>query len=344
MFGTFLCLLLVILLTAIWTSRVDNSAASHDHSHEHKHGHGHEHRHEDGLDAWSGEDYMLKPGVKETAKITHDMIVNALLSAGLSQETISTMNVLEVGSGPGAVTAHLLKTFSSVHALDTSPSMLKSLYTHLIGLSSSEDASLSYSLHALSPASPGLFESRTPLKSPTPTDSDKVLAPPRAKFDLVVVNLVLHHVDEVEPFMRGAVGLLDKDGWLVITEFAPDEMRDRVQGQGGGQAHGHGHGHGHGHHHRHNHGDHDHSTATDQGQAHSETEERNEAMIQGKALENGSVNAPGHFHPSFTIPALTKLLREAGLVDVRVERRGELPVFGPDQPPVGCLVARGRRP
>ncbi|WVF67868.1 hypothetical protein IAT40_002629 [Kwoniella sp. CBS 6097] len=342
MFGTFCFLSVVILLMTMWTSRTDTSLDSHTHQHGHGHGHGHHHQ-GDSNDAWSGEDYMLKPGVKETAKITHDTIVYALSSAGLDQEKIDVMNVLEVGSGPGAVTAHLLETFASVHALDTSPSMLKSLYTHLIA-PHPEDTKLSYSLHALSPSSPELFQSGTPLRFPTPSDPDRVLAPPRAKFDLVVVNLVLHHVDEVDPFMRGAVGLLESGGWLLITEFAPDEMRDRLQAQGEGHGSDHNHG-GHGHvhgHHRAGQGD-DFAHGEAQNSTDTEAEQRNKAMIEGKTLENGSVNAPGHFHPSFTISSLTQLLSDSGLIDVHVERRGEIPVFGPDQPPVGCLVARGRK-
>ncbi|OCF35930.1 hypothetical protein I317_00450 [Kwoniella heveanensis CBS 569] len=329
MYGAFFLSTVMLLLTGVWTSRVNTSVASHDHkaAHVHGHGHGHSHSHDhgDGHDAWSGEDYMLRPGVQETAQVTHDTIVYALSSAGLSQEEIGAMNVLEVGCGPGAVTSLLLNTFTSVHALDTSPSMLTTLYTRLIA-PHPQRTKLSYSLHALSPSSPELFKSGTPLRFPTPADPSRVLAPPRARFDLVVVNLVLHHVDEVEPFMRGAVGLLENGGWLVITEFAPNEMRDRLKHLGVDQGHAHGHGHGHGH------------------VAHSsEKDDGNEAETQGKTNEHGSVNSPGHFHSSFTISALTQLLSEAGLADVHGERRGELPVFGPDQPPVGCLIAKGRK-
>lgn len=42
---------------------------------------------------------------------------------------------------------------------------------------------------------------------------------PRDQFDVAVVNLVLHHVDDVEGFMAGLKDLLVEGGTVVFTEF-----------------------------------------------------------------------------------------------------------------------------
>ncbi|WVW80616.1 hypothetical protein I302_102602 [Kwoniella bestiolae CBS 10118] len=185
----------------------------HSHGHMHAHGHGHG---ETDADLWEKKDYLAMPGVFEVAQITHETILHALTSAGISEETYKAWDVLEIGSGPGTVTKHLLSTFASVHSIDVSPAMLLTLSQYLPAASY---PTLSYSLHTLSPDSPNLFHSKAPLRSPTEENKEREVVPPRGRFDLAVCNLVLHHVDDIPNFMVGAVGLVREGGWLVFTEM-----------------------------------------------------------------------------------------------------------------------------
>ncbi|WVQ86245.1 hypothetical protein IAT38_008413 [Cryptococcus sp. DSM 104549] len=266
----------------------------HQHAHQaHGHGHGHGHGGHDHGDAWSGEEYLARPGVKETAKISNDAIVYALTAAGKSDAEIKAMDVLEIGSGAGAVSTHLIETFASLQSIDTSPSMLLA-YSTLHPTSPSP--TITHSLHALSPASPQIFSSAEPLPCPSKDHPDRKVAPPRARFDLAVANLVLHHVDQVDKFMQGAVGLLKSGGWLVVTEFGKKEGENTMLVEG------------------------------------------------GKTLENGSVNAPGVYLPTFTPDTIAKLFKDHGLVDVHAEFRGKLPVFPEEDNWPECLLVRGRKP
>lgn len=58
---------------------------------------------------------------------------------------------------------------------------------------------------------------------------------------------------------------------------------------------------------------------------------------------HGSVNAPHHHNSVYSVQTITELFERHGLVDVHAEIRGELLVFGPENP-VPNLVARGRKP
>lgn len=104
--------------------------------------------------------------------------------------------------------------------------MLLSLSTLL---PSSSHPTLSHSLHFLSPSSPTDF--MTPLFSPIPSEPERKLVPPQREFDLAIANLVAHHVDDLDGWMEGAVGLLRKGGWLVVTEFGKEEGGKDVAGE-----------------------------------------------------------------------------------------------------------------
>lgn len=106
----------------------------------------------------------------------------------------------------------------------------------LIGFSARlADTRITHSLHFLSPSSPTDF--LTPLVSPTRNEPERKLQPPRAKFDVAVANLVLHHVGDWSGLMAGVQGLLaggaaDKQGgWFIGTEFGKVEgEKDVVEG------------------------------------------------------------------------------------------------------------------
>lgn len=52
------------------------------------------------------------------------------------------------------------------------------------------------------------------------------MAPPSSGFDVAVANLVIHHIDDLDPFFRGLKGLIRPGGWVVITEFGLEERED----------------------------------------------------------------------------------------------------------------------
>jgi len=123
--------------------------------------------------------------------------------------------------GAGAVTHHLAPTFHTVHGIDTSLSMLLTFSSHL-----PLSGNVTWSLHAISPSSPSTFASRLPLLSPTPNDEKREMVPPSSGFDVAVANLVIHHIDDLDPFFRGLKGLIRPGGWVVITEFGLEERED----------------------------------------------------------------------------------------------------------------------
>ncbi|KAK8850676.1 hypothetical protein IAR55_004596 [Kwoniella newhampshirensis] len=207
------------------------------HQHQHQHDQSYEHQHEqherrpqplDGHqhDAWSGEDYMLRPGTKETAVRSAESVVYALTSAGVTEKEMGEMDVLEIGCGPGSVTPHLEPHFSTIHSIDTSPSMLVAFSQNV-----PSSPKLTHSLHALSSSSATTFSSGQPQSSPTKDEPNREIVPPKQRFDLALANLVVHHVDDRESFMQGVVGLVKSGGWVVFTEFGREEGRE-VEGKG----------------------------------------------------------------------------------------------------------------
>ncbi|ORX40839.1 S-adenosyl-L-methionine-dependent methyltransferase [Kockovaella imperatae] len=282
----------------------DRHAHAHGHAQGHGHHHGHGHSHGHGVDNWSGEDYLQFPGMKETALKSHESVLHTLQGADITPEQVSTMSLIEIGCGAGAVTKLYAESFASVHAIDTSTSMLLAFSDRL-------PPKTTYSLHALSEDSPKDFQDGKEMFSPTKSEQERKLAPPRARFDIAVANLVLHHVDNLDGFMAGVVGLLNQGGWFVITEFAKNEDEG-------------------GHDHAHHHGGH--------SNAHDDELER------GKKLEGGSVNAPNHFHAAFSVDSITDFLKKYGFTDVHAEIRGKLPVWEDPAKYPSCLIARGRKP
>ena len=72
-------------------------------------------------------------------------------------------------------------------------------------------------------------------------------APDYHNFDLAVVSMALHHIENPRELLTRLVRLLKAGGVLVVIDWLPDAA-------GGHHHHEHGHGHGHGHDHSHQHG------------------------------------------------------------------------------------------
>lgn len=78
---------------------------------------------------------------------------------------------------------------------------------------------VTHSQHTLSAASAKEFASGEEVLSPTKADAERKARLPRAQWDLAVVNLVLHHVDDIEGFGKGLKDLIAPGGMVVFTEF-----------------------------------------------------------------------------------------------------------------------------
>lgn len=123
--------------------------------------------------------------------------------------------------GAGAVTKKIAPLVGTIHAIDTSLSMLRTLAKTV------DSPNVTHSLHGLSPRSAKEFEDRKPHKKPSanPAD-DQEIVPNFTRFDMAIANYVIHHVDDVEPFFVGLVGVVKPGGWVVITEFGLSDDKE----------------------------------------------------------------------------------------------------------------------
>lgn len=87
---------------------------------------------------------------------------------------------------------------------------------------------VTHSQHTLSASSGKQFASDEPVLSPTKADPQRQTQLPRQQFDVAVVNLVLHHVDDIVGFMTGLKDVVAPGGWVVFTEFTNLNMGHKV--------------------------------------------------------------------------------------------------------------------
>ncbi|EKC99425.1 Methyltransferase type 12 [Trichosporon asahii var. asahii CBS 8904] len=300
-----------------------------------------------GEDKWDGDDYLNQEGMLVASEANTRNVLAGLKAAGFPEDKLKSLNCLEIGSGPGAVTRHLLPLFGSVHSIDTSPSMLKTLSKQ----SFAQSDNLTWSLHALGADTAAAF--KTALPSPK-NGEDSSATPPRDQFDVAISTLTVHHVDDTKSFFAGAKALLKPGGVLVICEFTKDAegndvlaaLREKypemAHGHAGSGQHDHGHDHkketkGHEMHEGKHGGDsqskgHIH----DRGHAHAHGHAHHDDKVQ-------SVNAPGHFHPSFEIGDIRKMLQEAGFTDIE-GGNGEPVVIPKFKEAIPCIWVFARKP
>ncbi|GMK56327.1 hypothetical protein CspeluHIS016_0301670 [Cutaneotrichosporon spelunceum] len=169
-----------------------------------------------------------------------------------------------------------------------------------------QHSNVSYGLVSLGPGSAAEFKARNAFPSPSEAEPDRTAPPPVQAFDIAAVNLVLHHVDDIAPFMEGIKGVLKPGGVLVVTEFTVAE---------------------------------DGTDVVAKNRARKAEKDRNAA-----AEAAGTVNAPGHLHETFSLESIQKLLTRFGFTDVGAARGPILPVFGPDMDPVPGMYAYGLAP
>lgn len=272
-------------------------------------------------------------------------VLAGLKAAGYPEDKLKSLDVLEIGSGPGAVTRHLLPLFGSVHSIDTSPSMLKTLSKQ----SFAQSDTLTWSLHALGADSASAFKSALP--SPK-NGEDATATPPRAQFDVAISTLTVHHVDDIGSFLDGAKQLLKPGGVLVICEFTKDaegnDVLAALRAKYGAGAHAHGPGHDHGHDHKHETKGHEMHEGTHGGDSASKghIHDRGHDKAHGHAHHDHkeeTVNAPMHFHPAFDVGSLGALLKHAGFTDVQGQT-GEPVVIPKFNESVPCIWVYARKP
>lgn len=165
-------------------------------------------------DRWDGDEYLNRPGQLESAEINARNLNAALVASGIPASSFGDLAVIEVGAGVGTVTRHLT-SFGSVHAVEPSLNMLSVLARLTADL-----PNVTFSAHALTPASAEAFAKGELMPSPTAEEPERKLAPPRARFDVAVSTLVAHHVDDLESYFQGVRGILVEGGTFFILEFA----------------------------------------------------------------------------------------------------------------------------
>jgi len=163
-------------------------------------------------DSWDGNEYLSRPGARDTGRINAATVMKAVEAAGYTPEQIKTLNALEVGAGVGTVTPHL--GFGSVYAIEPSPSMAAVLAWMIRDVPNA-----SYGIHELTPDSAAQFEAGTPIPSPTKEDPNRAVPPPHAKFDVAFCTLVAHHVSDLPTFFKGVLGVLKPGGLFIVLEF-----------------------------------------------------------------------------------------------------------------------------
>lgn len=141
---------------------------------------------------------------------------------GAGKSVVETDSLTKCLLGTGQVTLALAPVFNSIHAIDTSPSMLKRLAARF-----PDNGNVTYSLLSLSLHAIDLLRSGASLPAPTDEDETRQRVPPRTTFDIVYGSLMLHHVEDLESFFAGLQELVKPGGWVIFSEFGSAE-EDRL--------------------------------------------------------------------------------------------------------------------
>jgi SAM-dependent methyltransferase len=162
-----------------------------------------------------------------------------------------------------------------------------------------------------------------------PTTQPQIAGPEFQDFDIAVVSMALHHMENPGLAVKRMVERLRPGGVVVVLDWHLEEG----QGGGSGGEHGHGHGHGGGHGHGHGHG-HAHS----HGHAHGDD--------KGLPVHPGTGDASATIaHHGFTQARTEELFRAAGCDEVGYAKMDEPFLFGKGGQTREILgfIARGRK-
>ncbi|KAF3917036.1 hypothetical protein ABW21_db0206703 [Orbilia brochopaga] len=147
------------------------------------------------------ENWDLNPDVQASTKSALSCLLQRVPS--LSPENASKPAVLDLGAGTGLLSLALSPYASSILSIDPSDGMISALKTKLTAPSAPSNIT---PLHAL------LISADDPL---LPTDSTGL----PQRFDVIVSNLVLHHVADLPGFIKLTFALLKPGGVIALTDF-----------------------------------------------------------------------------------------------------------------------------
>ncbi|KAK6532749.1 hypothetical protein TWF281_006926 [Arthrobotrys megalospora] len=164
------------------------------------------------------ETWDLNPDVQSATKSALAAILER--SPSLSLDNPNKPKVLDLGAGTGLLSLALSPHASTILSIDPSPGMISALETKLTF-----------------PNSP---KNITPLCALITDPSDPRLN--NQKFDIIVSNLVMHHVPNLKEFINLTYGLLSPGGVICLTDFEntgpearkfhPEDKMDGVERHG----------------------------------------------------------------------------------------------------------------
>ncbi|KAK6336166.1 hypothetical protein TWF696_001730 [Orbilia brochopaga] len=143
------------------------------------------------------ETWDLNPDVQASTKSALACLLERVPS--LSPDNPSKPTILDLGAGTGLLSLALSPHASSILSVDPSAGMISALTTKLTA-----------------PTAP---RNITPLHALLSSADDPVLPPGQQRFDLIVSNLVLHHVADLRAFIKLTYDLLQPGGLIALTDF-----------------------------------------------------------------------------------------------------------------------------
>ncbi|KAK6505752.1 hypothetical protein TWF481_007644 [Arthrobotrys musiformis] len=157
----------------------------------------------------------LNPDVQSATKSALAAILERIPS--LSLDNPNKPKLLDLGTGTGLLSLPLSPYTSTILSIDPSPTMISHLTSKL-------------------PKETNI----TPLCALISSPSDPILN--SQKFDIIVSNLVLHHVPDIKQFINLTNGLLNPGGVICLTDFEdtgpesrkfhPEDKMDGVERHG----------------------------------------------------------------------------------------------------------------
>ncbi|EPS31076.1 hypothetical protein PDE_06030 [Penicillium oxalicum 114-2] len=125
----------------------------------------------------------------------------------ISTSSANAPNVLEVGCGTGLLTIQVAGLVQTIVAIDPAEGMIKRLQQKLELKSAPKN---------VLPIARLLEDAEDPMLPPA---DPAQTAGERRKFDLVISHLVLHHVPDLEPFLKVLLRCLKPGGRVALTDF-----------------------------------------------------------------------------------------------------------------------------
>ncbi|KAJ5481182.1 hypothetical protein N7539_007076 [Penicillium diatomitis] len=125
----------------------------------------------------------------------------------MSSSSSHGLDVLEVGCGTGLLTTQVAGLVNTIVAIDPAAEMIKMLQTKLTSNSAPKN---------ILPIAQLLEDPEDPALPPADPASP---FGQRRKYDLITSHLVLHHVPDLEPFLKVLLGCLKPRGRVALTDF-----------------------------------------------------------------------------------------------------------------------------